>query len=119
MCPMPPAHHDQRIFDRARRIALEEQDAFLKSLKAQPSEFRERLAGVTIRFDERPSKAMVERGVSPEALSLVERDEKTIVLFLLNLADRYGKFAGDFRRELRRVMAEELEGLTGMEWPCP
>lgn len=62
---MPSAHHDQRIFDRARRIALEEQTAFLKSLKAMPPEFRDRLAGVTIRFEERPSKEMVEGAFPP------------------------------------------------------
>ena len=81
-----------------------------------PPEFTERIAGVVIRFDERPSKEMVERGVSPEALSLTERDGKVIVLFLMNLYDRYGKFAGDYRRELRRVMCEELGGVAGMEW---
>lgn len=106
----------QRIWTRALKIASEEKDFFFKSLKAQPSEFRERIAGVTIRFDERPSLAMVERGVSPEALSLVERDDKVVVLFLMSLYDRYGKFAGDFRRELRRVLCEELAGLTGMDW---
>ena len=58
-------HHSetQRIFDRALKIASEEKDFFLKSLKVMPPEFRERVAGVTIRFDERPSKAMVKRGV--------------------------------------------------------
>jgi len=113
---MPPAHQAQHIFDRARRIALEEQTAFFQSLKAQPPEFVERIAGVVIRFEERPSPAMVERGVSPEALSLTERDGKVVVLFLMSLYDRYGKFAGDFRRELRRVMCQELAGLAGMEW---
>ena len=113
---MPPAHHDDRIFDRARRIASEEEQAFLKSLKAQPAEYRERLAGVIIRFEERPSKEMIARGVDSEALSLTVRDGKVVVLFLMNLADRYGKFAGDYRRELRRVMSEELADLAGMEW---
>lgn len=49
-------------------------------------------------------------------MSLTERDGKVVVLFLMSLADRYGKFAGDYRRELRRVMCQELGGLTGMEW---
>jgi hypothetical protein len=113
---MPPALTNQRIFDRARKIALEKQDAFLKSLPTMPSDFVERIAGATIRFEERPSKEMIALGVDPDAVSLTERDGKVVVMFLMCLYDRYGKIPGDYRRELRRVMCEELAGLAGMEW---
>ena len=98
------------------RIASEERERFLKSLKAAPPEFRERIVGVTVRFDECPSREMLERGVAAEALSLALRDQNTIVLFLMTLYEQYGRFPGDFRRELRRVMCQELADWAGMEW---
>jgi len=117
---MPNARNDDlindRLWDRARRIALEEQTAFFKSLKAMPPEFVERIAGVSIRHEQRPSPAMVERGVDPDATSLTERDGKTIVMFLLNIRERYDKVPGDFRREFRRIMCQEMADLAGMEW---
>ena len=79
-----------------------------------PKELRERVTGVTIRFEDRPSRKMMERGVDSEALSLTDRDAKQIVVFLMSLHERYGKFPGDFLRELRRTMLQELA--TGQEW---
>ncbi|MEI8121983.1 MAG: hypothetical protein WCI20_08010 [bacterium] len=117
---MPNARNDDllndRIWDRARKIASEEEQAFRKSLPTMPPEFVERIAGVVIRHEQRPSLAMVERGVDPDATCLTERDGKVIVLFLMSLYDRYGKFAGDYRRELRRILCLELADLAGVEW---
>lgn len=61
---MGTAHQDQRIWNRAHKIASEEQNAFFKSLKAMPPEFTERIAGVVIRHEPRPSPAMIARGVA-------------------------------------------------------
>jgi len=117
---MPPARNDEqicdRIWDRCRKIASEEQTAFFKSLKVMPPEFVERIAGVVIRHEQRPSKEMIDRGVDPDAVSLTERDGKVVILFLLNIRKRYDKVPGDFRREVRRIMCEELADLAGMEW---
>ena len=118
--PMTPARNDEqicdRIFDRARKIAKEEQTAFFKSLKAMPPEFVERIAGVVIRHEQRLSKEMISRGVDPDATSMTERDGKVVVMFLLNIRQQYDKVPGDFRREFRRIMCQELADLAGMEW---
>jgi len=81
-----------------------------------PTEFRERIVGVTVRFDDRPSMAMVARGVESDVLSITEREAKQVVVFLMNLHERYGKHPGEFRQELRRAMLRELADWAGMEW---
>jgi hypothetical protein len=117
---MPNARNDEqiieRIWERCRKIALEEQTALFKSLKAMPPEFVERIAGVTIRHEQRPTQTMIARGVDPETVSLTEREDKAVVLFLLNIRQRFDKVPGDFRREFRRIMCQELADLAGMDW---
>jgi len=75
-------HICERIWERCQKIALEEQTAFINSLRTMPPEFVERIAGVVIRHEPRPSPAMVQRVVDPDATSLTERDGKVVVLFL-------------------------------------
>ncbi len=58
---------------------------------------------------------MMEQGVSPEALSNTDRESKEVVIFVMNLFERHGKAPGQFKRELRRAMVNELAELAGLE----
>ncbi len=86
------------------------------SYEAVPTEFKERIAGVTIRFEDRPSKAMIALGGDPDVLSLTERNAKQVVVFLMFLQDRFGKYPEKVRQELRRATLRDLADMAGMEW---
>ena len=58
---------------------------------------------------------MVEQGLSSEAFSRTGRESKEVVIFLMNLFERYGEAPGQFKRELRRAMVNELAELAGLE----
>lgn len=104
--------HHHRLYDRLLKAAEQERLAVLKAL---PADFRERLDGVDVCFEATPSADMVERGASPEILSETNRDERTITVFLMPLYERHGKFLGEFRRELRKVMLWELADWAGLD----
>ena len=64
---------------------------------------------------ENPTKEMLARGVKPEALSFVKRDDAEITIFLVNLFERYGKAPGEYREEFRKVLVTEFADWAGME----
>jgi hypothetical protein len=101
--------------ERLRRVAAREEHAIFKSLKTMPKEFRDRVEGVSFRFEDKPSKGMIENGVKLEALSLIERDAKTITIFLVNVNERYRRLPRDVTPELRKLMLQELADWAGME----
>ena len=61
------------------------------------------------------AKKLLAQGVAAETPSVTRREEQVIVVFLMNLHARCGKFPGEFRRELRRVMLRELASWAGLE----
>ncbi len=82
---MEPGRQYHRTLDRLLRAA----DQDLRDLyKAMPKDFKERVT---------------------------RREEKVIVVFLMNLHARRGKFPGEFRQELRRIMLRELANWAGLE----
>lgn len=107
-------HEHQRLLARLKMVAEQEKDALFKSM---PKDFAERVAGVSIRFEGEPSKDMQASGTSVEALSMVREGKKgrEVVVFLMNLQQRYGGEMGGFRRELRRTMLKELADMAGVE----
>jgi hypothetical protein len=96
-----PQQH--RILSRLQGAAKREQADLFKSM---PKEFAERIAGVSIRFEGEPSKAMLERGVDADAFSTTQdgANGKEVVVFVMNLFKQYGAEPGAFRRELRRTL---------------
>jgi hypothetical protein len=86
-------------------------------LKSMPADFKERLAGVSIRFEGEPTKAMLERGVDADAFSVTQdgANGRELVVFVMNLFKQYGAEPGAFRKELRRTMVKELPDMAGVE----
>jgi len=101
-----------RLLRRLQNVAELEASTMLKAL---PSEFKDRAAVMALRLDDRPSKAMIDRGIDPDILALTDGEAEKTHIFLMNLHDRYGKLPGDFRHELRRCLAQELSDWVGME----
>jgi len=93
-------------------VAEQERQALLSAI---PAVFKARVKGVSIEFEERPSKALIAHGVDPDALSVTEREAQQIVVFLTNLHDRHGAQPGEFRAEVRRVMVRELADWAGTD----
>ncbi|MCE9612929.1 MAG: hypothetical protein K8T26_01545 [Lentisphaerae bacterium] len=73
-----------------------------------PKDFRERVKGIAIRFEDKPSAALLDQGVPEEAFTTTSRDGKEITVFLMNLFERHGKRPGEFNEELRKVMLAAL-----------
>ena len=111
---MMSPHEYQRLLARLKTAAQQEKDALFKTM---PKDFAERVADVSIRFEGEPSKDMQARGVSVEAFSMVQEgaDGRELVVFLMNLLQRYGKELGAFRREFRRTLLKELADMAGVE----
>ena len=101
------------MLGRLRSAARIEADAILKSL---PAELAERLAGVSIRLEERPTMEMVGRGVRDEAFAVTDGTSREVILFLMNIHDRHAAEPGGFRREFRLALLRELCELAGAEF---
>jgi len=102
-----------RLVTRLSKSSEREAKALMREL---PKELKERVAGVTIRFTDRPTPAMIERGTSDDALSVTDREAGEIIVFVMNLNDRYAAVLGAFREELKRVLVTELAEWAGAEW---
>ena len=111
MKPVPPSYF--RTLSRLTKAAERESQALIKSL---PKELRERIKGIPIRFEDKPSPSMIAAGMSDEAISATSRDGKEVVIFLMNLFERHGKRPGAFNEELRAVLMRKLAEMTGAEW---
>ncbi len=88
-------------------------------MNALPAEIKERVAGVKIRFMDRPTPVMLERGTKDDALSVTDRQAGEIIVFVMNLNDRYAAVLGAFREELKRALVTELAEWAGGEWVEP
>ena len=104
--------HHYRIFRRLQPAAQKETDAVFRAL---PKELKERVKGISVCFEPDPTPDMRERGVKPEALSLVNRDAREITIFLMNVFALYGKEPGEFREQFRKVLVTELADWAGMQ----
>lgn len=108
--PIPPSYY--RTLTRLTRAAERE---WLALKKALPSQMREAVTAISVRFEDRPSSAMTERGLSDEALSLSDGGGKFVTIFLMNIFERYGKEPGAFNEALRRELMAGVADLTGLE----
>jgi hypothetical protein len=97
---------------RLLRLAEQEKTALFKVM---PTEFKTRIEGVTLCFQDRPTKAMLAQGAKPETTSITDRDARTITLFLMNFRDRFGRFPSDIRQNVRRAIVQELADWAGLE----
>jgi len=104
----------QRLLARLKAAAQQEKEALFKTL---PKDFAERVRDVSIRFEGEPSKDLQAHGTSIEAFSKVQEGEggREIVVFLMNLYERYAAERGAFHRELRRTLLMELADMVGVE----
>jgi hypothetical protein len=103
---------EQRRMGRLLRMAEQEKTSLFK---AMPKEFKARIEGVTLCFEDKPSMAMIERGVQAESLTSTDRESKQITFFLMNLRDQFGRFPTDVRQNLRRTILQELGDWAGIE----
>ena len=101
-----------RLLARLQKVSEQEASLILKAL---PSVFRDQIKGLTFKFDDRPSKAMIENGIDPDRLCLTDTTTQVIHIFLMNIHDRHAKIPGDFRKELRRLILTELADYAGVE----
>jgi hypothetical protein len=101
-----------RLMVKLQKVAHKETDSILEN---QPPDIRERMAGVRILFEDRPSRTVLTKGVLPEALSFADKDAKTITIFLINLHDVYAGEPSAFRKELRKVLVGEISDWVGRE----
>lgn len=106
------AREDETLRKRLRLMAEQELQGLFK---AMPKEFKEWTAGYTIRFEDRPGRELIARGVKAETLCLTDRDTKEITVFLMNLRDRFGRFPGDVRQNFRKAVIQELADNAGLD----
>ena len=110
---MPPTPQYLRLFAKLSRAAERDSQALLKAL---PKEIKERVAGVQIRFMDKPTPAMIERGTQDDALSVTDRVAGEIIVFVMTLIERYGRDPAEYRQAFRRTLLQELAAWAGTEW---
>ena len=110
MKTLPPTYY--RLLARITKAAERETPAIIRAL---PRELQERIGGLSVRFEDRPTEKMVEQGVPAEALSTVDREAGQITIFIMNLFDRHGKYPGEYNLEFRKVLVKEFEDWAGAD----
>jgi len=120
---------DQKDDEEAGFDASEYQDLILKSaqqaLAGLPSPYRERLQGVPVVLEQRPSKELVKGGIDPRALALFEGPEAApdseelptptrIVLYTANLPAEF-EDEEELESEVELTLLQEIGSYFGLD----
>ena len=113
---------DRRVYERLRRVADEEARSLLRDL---PAELRQRVRGIPVQFEPRPSRAQLRAGVEPDLMGLFEGEAfaeetsaplpPTVFLFLENIYEEAAHDAVTFRDEVRRTLMHEYGHFLGLD----
>ena len=98
-----------------------------RTLRALPTDLRERLRDVPVLFEERPGQHLIEDGWPGDLLGLFEgpchgeratdisTQPPTVTLFLANLRDEAGDDPALFRAEVRTTLLHEIGHYLGLD----